>query len=119
MILFIGGMGQGKLDVALNYKNGKVFDGKKDDILKINDYDIINKFNFVIKRLMENGSDIEKFVDNIENEIVICDEVGNGVVPIDKFETDYRENVGRACCKLAKKSEKVIRVFCGMEQIIK
>ncbi len=51
--------------------------------------------------------------------IVISDEVGCGVVPIDKSEREYRETVGRVNCYLAKKAEEVVRVVCGIGQKLK
>lgn len=51
--------------------------------------------------------------------ILICDEVGNGIVPIEKSERDYRECVGRVLCVLAKEADRVERVHCGIGQVIK
>lgn len=51
--------------------------------------------------------------------IFICDEVGNGIVPVEKEERDYRECVGRVLCVLAEKAERVERVHCGISQKIK
>ena len=51
--------------------------------------------------------------------IIICDEVGSGVVPILKEETCYREAVGRLLCSLAKHAEKVTRIMAGMPMRIK
>ncbi len=52
-------------------------------------------------------------------EAVLCDEVGCGIVPVDKRERDYRETVGRLCCMLAERADTVIRVTCGIGQIIR
>ena len=51
--------------------------------------------------------------------ISICDEVGNGIIPLEKSERDYRECVGRVLCVLAEKAERVERVHCGISQKIK
>ena len=51
--------------------------------------------------------------------ILICREVGCGVVPLDKTQRDWRERVGRTCCDLAEKADTVVRVFCGIGQVIK
>lgn len=51
--------------------------------------------------------------------IFICDEVGNGIIPLEKSERDYRECVGRVLCVLAEKAERVERVHCGISQKIK
>ena len=46
-------------------------------------------------------------------------EVGCGVVPMLKEEREYREQVGRMQVILAKSSESVERVICGIAQKIK
>ncbi len=51
--------------------------------------------------------------------IVICDELGCGVVPVDAFEREWRERTGRVCCMLAKRAESVERVLCGLAMRIK
>lgn len=52
-------------------------------------------------------------------EAVVCDEVGCGVVPIDAFERLWREEVGRLCCDLAMEAQVVLRVVCGLPQVLK
>lgn len=51
--------------------------------------------------------------------IVICKEIGLGLVPVEQAGREYREVVGRTCCDLAAASEEVWRVFCGLGQQIK
>jgi alpha-ribazole phosphatase len=51
--------------------------------------------------------------------ILICDEVGNGIVPMEKAERDWRECVGRVLCVLAREADSVERVQCGIPRILK
>ena len=51
--------------------------------------------------------------------VVVCREVGCGVVPMDRGDRDRREAVGRLCCDLAREAEAVVRVHCGFPQAIK
>ena len=51
--------------------------------------------------------------------ILVSDEVGYGVVPVDAFDRAYRERVGRICTELAAFSQKVTRVICGAGMVIK
>lgn len=51
--------------------------------------------------------------------ILICDEVGGGIVPLKKEDRIYREAVGRALCCAVKKSDRVERVMCGIGQCFK
>ena len=46
--------------------------------------------------------------------MIICDEVGCGVVPLDRDERAWRELVGRICCELAEQAAAVYRVCCGL-----
>lgn len=51
--------------------------------------------------------------------IIVTDEIGYGIVPLDPKERVYREQVGRICTALAKESEEVYRVICGIGTRIK
>ena len=55
----------------------------------------------------------------LEKQVVVCDEVGSGVIPIDKGQRLGREATGRLCCRLAAQAEKVVRLVCGVPQVIK
>lgn len=50
---------------------------------------------------------------------ILCDEVGNGVIPISGADRDYRMVVGRLQSRLAKEAEEVYRMTCGMPTKIK
>ena len=51
--------------------------------------------------------------------IFVCDEVGNGIVPLDPFEREYRDRLGRLLCEIAGESVHMERVICGIGQRIK
>ena len=57
--------------------------------------------------------------DLLQKEVVICNEVGCGLVPVDPAERERRERTGRLCIELAKQADRVIRVVCGVGTIIK
>ena len=50
---------------------------------------------------------------------IICDEVGCGITPLDRTDRDWRERVGRLCCRLAAEADEVYRVHCGLGVRIK
>lgn len=52
-------------------------------------------------------------------EIVIATEIGGGVVPIDAAERAHREAAGRLACLLAARADTVVRVCCGLPQLLK
>ena len=51
--------------------------------------------------------------------VITCDEIGCGIVPIDRADENWREAVGRLCCALAQKADAVVRVIAGVPQFIK
>lgn len=119
MIVYTGGFGQGKLSYVLKRHKGNVFDGAKDDIDKISEYNIINKYNLLVKRLIAQGIDALEFTRGIDADVVIGDEIGCGIVPVNTEDTIYRETAGRCMCILAGKSERAVRIICGIGQVIK
>ena len=47
-------------------------------------------------------------------EVVICDEIFSGIVPLDAQDRLWREQTGRLLAALAQTAERVTRVFCGL-----
>ncbi|MBQ9609494.1 MAG: bifunctional adenosylcobinamide kinase/adenosylcobinamide-phosphate guanylyltransferase [Lachnospiraceae bacterium] len=86
-------------------------------------YIVFNNINCLIKKVIKDGNNIddliEKLIADYPNTIIITDEVGNGIVPVDKNERLLREKTGRIQCLLAEKANEVIRVICGIGQKIK
>lgn len=124
MELYIGGYAQGKFSlVADRYPDAAVFDEKNYDRLfdyleEMDDTEkvIINHFHLLVK---EGVDDIERLFFYKDNLIIISDEVGNGVVPIEEEERMYREKTGRLLTRIASESECVVRIICGLWQRIK
>ena len=127
MKLVIGGTAQGKLEyVLLKYdvQKNMVWDGVLPNDRKLNkNIVIINHFHQWVKSRMVSGGcpedEIMSFLDCNEDCIIICDEIGNGIVPIDPFEREYREHTGRILVQLAMRAEEVERIICGIGQKIK
>lgn len=134
MIFIIGGENQGKLEYLFNisrFKKEDVVDCLKVDELKaeeilMSNRPVIYNFNNLIKELLVVYDDEEKVKEKIKRMIkenrkavIISNEIGYGIVPIDKFERRYRELTGRICCEVAKESKEVHRVICGIGTIIK
>ena len=139
MKLIIGGLAQGKLHYALQ-KEGKeqcvLFDGVLPEEKQIQEAFkeaggeektlIINHFHDVVKQELSGKSNPEEmeesvmdFVEKHPGVILICDEIGNGIVPVDAFERTYREQTGRILIRLAQEADEVVRVLCGIGQRIK
>lgn len=78
--------------------------------------------DWVKKRILEGGcpeEEILAFLNRCGDCIMICDEIGNGIVPMEPLEREYRERTGRIVVELAKRAEEVERVICGIGQKIK
>ena len=87
---------------------------------------IIDKFHYFIRAVLEKNLPLQEYIlkfmqfaEENKDTIVIADEIGNGIVPLDAFEREYREQTGRAEILLAKKADEVVRVICGIGQKIK
>ncbi len=125
MILIIGGACQGKTA----YAKGHFGEG----------YRFVNHYHQTVREQMLAGLDpMEKARELVESEngtedgkvrpdgeknpeglVIISDEIGYGLVPLDAFEREYREMDGRVHCYLASRAEQVIRVVCGIGVRIK
>lgn len=144
MKLYVGGYAQGKLKFVLQrimQENGKqqescmVWDGAipdgelvkeaatQVDTMPQSKTIIFNHFHQWIKNCIQQGGCPEKeimgLLERYPDCIIISDEIGNGIVPMDAFEREYRERTGRILVELAKQAEEVERVICGIGQRIK
>ncbi|MCC8179617.1 MAG: bifunctional adenosylcobinamide kinase/adenosylcobinamide-phosphate guanylyltransferase [Planctomycetes bacterium] len=114
MILIIGGKGAGKGDYVRNRFGladhdiaDAVLDGKQ----------VVDNLHHLLR---DGAVDADAVIAACKNKrIVICDEVGCGIVPLDPAEREWRDRVGRACAALAADAEQVVRLVCGLPQIIK
>lgn len=81
------------------------------------------EFHEFIKKELKEGRETnslaKRLIQKNPKVILVSDEVGYGVVPIDAFDRAYREAVGRVCTELASFSKKVTRVVCGIGTVIK
>ncbi len=126
MILYVGGRAQGKLELALREQgldNAQVWDGAVCPLEGFPEAPVLNHLHLLIRRLMQAGIDPAGYLEELEAHrpelVVICDEVGYGVVPMEPFERQWREAVGRGCCALAAHSWRVVRVVAGLPQVLK
>lgn len=108
MILIIGGAYQGKTEYAKEHFGGE--------------YQLVEEYHEVVRKQMQEGKnplkEAEKLLERGENLVVISNEVGYGLVPLEEEERKYRECVGRVNCFLAQQAEQVIRVVCGIGNVL-
>ena len=72
-----------------------------------------------VKRGEEPREYWEAHLDLLQDSILISDDISCGVVPMDATIRAWREATGRANNYLAREADQVIRVFCGIGQVIK
>lgn len=116
MILVIGGAGQGKLDYVLE-KTGCGPDEVAYDPETARTKPIFAGLEGWVRTHPEET--LEGLLEANPGIVVLCDEVGCGVVPMDQEERAWREAVGRLCCALAARAGRVERVFCGLSMTLK
>lgn len=121
MILIFGGAYQGKLDYAEREYGGRVFSCTEDEI----DYsagivDHLEKFSMAcVHRNAEAADIIAEHMDELKDKVLICNDISGGVVPIEADLRAWREMNGRMLIRLAGQADRVVRMFCGIPQIIK
>ncbi len=113
MILIVGGEGSGKRTFArsLGYREEDMADGC------LNGLPVV----FHVERMVFASPEETNllFEELVKKEVVICNEVGSGVIPLDAGERLGREAVGRLCIRLAQRADQVVRMVCGIPSVIK
>ncbi len=108
MKLYIGGAYQGQEELARLENEGA---------------EIFCDFHETIRGVLARGEDAREFARAFCAEhpqaVVVCNEVGAGIVPVKAEERAWREGVGRAMCILAQYAGQVTRVTCGLGARIK
>lgn len=54
-----------------------------------------------------------------KRDVVICQEVGMGVIPVEYESRLLREKVGSICMLLGNRADRIVRVVCGVPVVIK
>ena len=106
------------------FVTGPMFSGKKTymkSALHLSDEELAERAVWNVEELVsEKAVTLEALADELASkEIVIADEIGCGLVPLDASEREKRERAGRLACMLAERADTVIRVVCGCPQVLK
>ncbi len=84
---------------------------------------VCDDLHCLIREWMQSGEDLREQVSRMEKAyadgVITVAEVGCGLVPMDAFEREYRETVGRISCRLAAQAAEVYRITCGIAVRIK
>lgn len=113
MILVFGGLASGKRGYV------KEEFGYTDTEISADIYDGVPVL-YNLHELINTDADSERlFPELLKKKIVICNDISCGIVPMDRADREKREAVGRLLIRLAAKAERVVRIQCGLAQIIK
>lgn len=113
MLLIIGGEGSGKRSFAgtLGYSPRDMADAVLDE----------RPVLFHLEQLVFRDPDAADALlpQLLRKEAVLCNEVGSGVIPVDRRELLGREATGRLCILLAQQADCVVRMVSGIPTVIK
>lgn len=106
MILIIGGAYQGKQSYAsktYNLTDPDWKDGQTCTIEDLKTAKAVHHFHSFIRRELDEGGSVRDLAEIIWKEnpdlIIVTDEVGYGIVPMDAKDREWREACGRVCTK--------------------
>lgn len=124
MNLIIGGAYQGKLDYAKeHFKIREVFSCTADkaelDFSKDAIYGLEQFALACVRSGIEAKDYLQSHSKDLDQKVIICTDISQGIVPMEAELRAMREMTGRAMVYLAKEAETVTRVFCGLGQKIK
>ena len=113
MVLILGGFGAGKKSLArtLGYTDAQMSSDPYADAPVTTDLET------AVKNDPVNAAALLPVL--LKKELVLCREVGSGVIPLDAHERAWREATGRLCCALAKEATAVVRVVCSVPTVLK
>ncbi|MBO6010414.1 MAG: bifunctional adenosylcobinamide kinase/adenosylcobinamide-phosphate guanylyltransferase [Oscillospiraceae bacterium] len=113
MILVIGGAGAGKREFArsLGYAENEMTDRMETDA------PVLYGLEEIVRAEPEKADALVEPL--CRRELVLCCEVGSGVIPGSREERVFREKTGRLCVLLAQRADAVVRVVAGIPAAIK
>ena len=102
---------------------GPLYSGKRDyarQLLGCTQEELGRRAVWDVQERARSCADLEALAESLAGyDVVIATEVGGGVVPADAGERAAREAAGRLSCLLARRAERVVRVFCGLPMVLK
>lgn len=126
MIMITGGAYSGKKAYAkerFGFSDEDILNGGECQFEAVFTAKCIADYQFLVKRLLEEKQDAQTFTKRLceenPNAVIIMNEIGAGIIPLEKSERIWREETGRAGCLISANSSEVIRLVCGIATNIK
>lgn len=113
MVLILGGVGAGKTAYAHTL-------GYADDDFTTDAFDekpVLYDLEALVRRDPDASDAL--LLPLLKKDLVLCAEVGSGVIPFERTDRVWREAVGRLCVRLAREATAVVRVVAGIPTVIK
>lgn len=102
---------------------GPMFSGKREYLQKalgLTAEELSARSAFDVEKLATGEEALEQVADRLSTyDIVTANEVGCGIVPMEAEQRLFRERAGRLSCLLAQRADTVLRVCCGLPQVLK
>lgn len=117
MILIIGAEGAGKRGLArsLGYTDEDMADGVWDESPVLYHLE-----SMIFQAVYADEYDKDAWLERLrEKDVIICNEVGSGVVPMERKQRAAREETGRMCTRLAAEADAVVRMICGIPTLLR
>ena len=83
---------------------------------------VMDRFHLTIREWVDRKADIGNELALVLEQrdiVIVSDEIGCGIIPLDKKEREVREITGRVLCDIAAKAGEVYRVHAGIPMKIK
>ena len=120
MRMYIGGAYQGKLSYAKQQNPDiKWRDGASCTLEELLEAQGVYRFQEFIRKHMEIEDLAEQLIQENPRLVIVTDEIGYGLVPVEEEARNFRERTGRICTKLAAHCERVERIVCGISTRIR
>ena len=125
MYLIIGGAYQGKLEYAkerfglMNEEISDCYEDEGPDFSKRCLYHLERYVLFCLRKGIDPAANIKKWHDANGDGVLICEDIFCGLVPVDEELRAWREVAGRLVAWTAENSDGVVRLFCGLPQVLK
>lgn len=124
MILITGGAYSGKTEFAkrrFSLSEADILDGAECSLEQAFSCRAIKNFHLLVKRFgVDGGVGLAGEIFARDPEIIIIsNEIGSGIIPMERADRIWREETGRACCSIAGNSDIVVRMCCGIPTVIK
>ena len=124
MVLMTGAVYAGKHELAQALYGISAFcDGETADFSEILTAEAVSSYHRLVYRLLQNGKSPQIFTQELIQQspdmLILMNEVGSGIVPIEPEERRWREECGICARMIAKEADTVIRVVCGIPSVLK